>query len=185
MATNWARIGRTALRLGQQYGPTVVNQVRRRLDSGATPGTSGAPGVDTVPPGRPATTAAAPTASRARQISYAPDLDGQADPGEIVWTWVAFEEEDGRGKDRPVLVVGRDGTHLLGLMLSSQDRHAHDSDWIGIGSGPWDAENRPSWVRLDRVLEVPEAGIRREGAVCPRGAFDVVADRLRSDFGWR
>ncbi len=49
----------------------------------------------------------APTADRARTVVYAPDLDGAADPGEIVWAWVPFEEGDGRGKDRPLLVVGR------------------------------------------------------------------------------
>ena len=96
---------------------------------------------------------------------YAPDLDGRADPGEIVWTWVAYEEDPSRGKDRPVLVVGRDRSTLLGLMLSSQDRHVADRAWVGIGSGGWDYEGRASWVRLDRVLDVPEEGIRREGAV--------------------
>ena len=49
----------------------------------------------------------------------------------------------------------------------------------------WDAENRPSWVRLDRVLDVPEEGIRREGAILDRKRFDAVATRLRSDFGWQ
>ena len=109
-----------------------------------------------------------PTAHRARRIAYAPDLDGQADPGEIVWTWVVFEDDPTRGKDRPVLVVGRDGRTLLGLMLSSQHYHSDDPDWVGIGAGPWDHEGRPSWVRLDRVLDVPEEGIRREGAILER-----------------
>ena len=38
-------------------------------------------------------------------MSYEPQTDGAPDPGEVVWTWVPFEENDGRGKDRPVLVV--------------------------------------------------------------------------------
>lgn len=183
MAINWARVGRTAVRLGRQYGPTVAREVRRRMDGRGVAAALG--GRAPAPAGRPATTGTTPTSSRARQIVYAPDLDGQADPGEIVWTWVEFEEADGRGKDRPVLVVGRDPHNLLGLMLSSNDRRAQDDDWLGLGSGPWDPEGRPSWVRLDRVLEVPEDGIRREGAICPREIFDRVADRLRSDFGWR
>ncbi|WP_194860239.1 type II toxin-antitoxin system PemK/MazF family toxin [Dietzia sp. SYD-A1] len=182
MAIDWARMGRTAARMGRKYGPTVALEVRRRLeDRGITaPATAGAVGA-----GRPATTGAVPTASRARTLSYAPDLDGRADPGEIVWTWVEFEEADGRGKDRPVLVVGRDGDRLLGLMLSSQARRDDDESWQSLGTGPWDVEDRPSWVRLDRVLDVPEQGIRREGAVCPRRTFERVADRLRSDYGWR
>ncbi|HEY3647051.1 MAG TPA: hypothetical protein VGL33_03705, partial [Streptosporangiaceae bacterium] len=39
------------------------------------------------------------------RMSYSPQTDGAPDPGEVVWTWVPFEENDGRGKDRPVLVV--------------------------------------------------------------------------------
>src|SRR4051812_15361691 len=55
-----------------------------------------------------------------RRLEYSPQLDGDADPGEVVWTWVAYEEDASRGKDRPVLVVGRDGTSVFGLLLSSQ-----------------------------------------------------------------
>lgn len=182
MAIDWARMGRTATRMGRMYGPTVAREVRRRLDErGISPALTGRAG----DVGRPATTRTAPTSSRARTLTYAPDLDGHADPGEIVWTWVEFEEADGRGKDRPVLVVGRDGDRLLGLQLSSQSTRDDDKGWLRLGSGPWDPEGRPSWVRLDRVLDVPEKGIRREGAICPREKFGAVADRLRSDYGWR
>ncbi len=125
-----------------------------------------------------------PTGDLARTIVYAPDLDGAADPGEIVWTWVPFEEDPQQGKDRPVLVVGRDDTTLLGLMLSSKDYHRGDDDWQSIGTGSWDADRRESFVRLDRVLEVEENGIRREGAVCEPERFDAVADVLRTRFGW-
>ena len=135
--------------------------------------------------GRPVTQGSVPTSHRARTIHYAPDLDGKADPGEIVWTWVVYEEDASRGKDRPVLVVGRDDTTLLGLMLSSQERHGTDRDWVGIGSGSWDHEGRASWVRLDRVLDVPEEGIRREGAILDRATFEVVATRLRTQHSWR
>lgn len=134
--------------------------------------------------GRPVTKTSFPTAQRARKLVYAPDLDGRADPGEIVWTWVVYEDDPTRGKDRPVLVVGRNRNVLLGLMLSSQESHATDPDWVGIGSGDWDYEGRHSWVRLDRVLDVPEEGIRREGAILPREVFDVVAARLRAEYSW-
>jgi PemK-like, MazF-like toxin of type II toxin-antitoxin system len=134
--------------------------------------------------GRPVTSTSFPTAQRARKLVYAPNLDGQADPGEIVWTWVVYEDDPTRGKDRPVLVVGRDRRVLLGLMVSSQERHAGDRDWVGIGAGAWDYESRESWVRLDRVLDVPEEGIRREGAILDREIFDVVAARLRAGYSW-
>jgi hypothetical protein len=119
-----------------------------------------------------------------RHLVYAPQLDGRADPGEIVWTWVAYEDEPAQGKDRPVLVVGRDGAVLLGLMLSSQHSRDGQHNWLGLGPGDWDREKRPSWVRLDRVLHVPEAGIRREGSVLDRPRFDQVAKALRHDYGW-
>jgi hypothetical protein len=125
-----------------------------------------------------------PTAHRARKLVYAPDLDGRADPGEIVWTWVVYEDDPTRGKDRPVLVVGRDRSTLLGLMLSSQEHHRNDPNWVSIGTGSWDYEGRASWVRLDRVLDVPEEGIRREGAILQREVFEVVAARLRAEYSW-
>ncbi|MCV7091346.1 type II toxin-antitoxin system PemK/MazF family toxin [Mycobacterium interjectum] len=134
--------------------------------------------------GRPVTSASFPTAHRARKLVYAPNLDGRADPGEIVWTWVVYEDDPSRGKDRPVLVVGRDRRMLLGLVVSSQERHAGDRDWVGIGAGAWDYEGRESWVRLDRVLDVPEESIRREGAILDREIFDVVAARLRAEYAW-
>ena len=126
----------------------------------------------------------APTGDRARRVVYAPDLDGAADPGEVVWAWVPFEEDARRGKDRPLLVVGRAGGELLGLMLSSQHKRDGEPGWVAIGSGAWDREGRESFVRLDRVLEVAESGIRREGAVLPRDRFERVAEELRGRYGW-
>ena len=56
---------------------------------------------------------------------YAPKADGRPDPGEVVWTWVPYEEDASRGKDRPVLLIGHDGPWLLALPLTSKD---HDRD---------------------------------------------------------
>jgi PemK-like, MazF-like toxin of type II toxin-antitoxin system len=134
---------------------------------------------------RVATTRRRPGPPPGRHLAYAPRLDGRADPGEIVWTWVTFEEDASQGKDRPVLVVGRQGKKLLGLMLSSSAHRDGQRNWYALGSGAWDGEHRPSWVRLDRVLEVHEKGIRREGAVLDRKRFDAVAVVLRAQYGWR
>ena len=61
---------------------------------------------------------------------------------------------------------------------------AEGADGIGIGAGAWDYDGRPSWVRLDRVLDVPEEGIRREGAILDRSTFELVAARLRVEYSW-
>lgn len=113
---------------------------------------------------------------------YAPDPDGEPDPGEIVWTWVPYEEDHRRGKDRPVLVVGHDGPWLLALMLTSRDRdHAPNhrgETWLDLGTGEWDARRRPSDVRVDRVVRVAPEAVRREGAVLDRVRFDRVTRAL-------
>ncbi|GAA4506860.1 type II toxin-antitoxin system PemK/MazF family toxin [Brevibacterium yomogidense] len=119
---------------------------------------------------------------------YAPDLDGKADPGEIVWAWVPYEEDHTRGKDRPVLVIGRDGRWLLALMLTSKDNipggvgdvhtDEHGTPYINIGSGGWDAQGRPSEVRLDRIIRVEQSAVRREGAVMPMDRFSSVVDAI-------
>ncbi|WP_328535530.1 type II toxin-antitoxin system PemK/MazF family toxin [Streptomyces sp. NBC_00344] len=131
-----------------------------------------------------ATTEAEPHDIGPVHTSYAPDRDGAPDPGEIVWTWVPYEENDGRGKDRPVLVVAREeaGT-LLAVRLSSK-RHDRDREWLAIGAGPWDREGRESWVDLDRVLRVFEDGMRREACALDRPRFDAVVERLKERYGW-
>nr|WP_296074855.1 type II toxin-antitoxin system PemK/MazF family toxin [uncultured Actinoplanes sp.] len=120
-----------------------------------------------------------------RHLEYAPNLDGDADPGEIVWTWVPYEDDPSQGKDRPVLVVGRSGRTVLGLYLSSKSQRDGERNWMALGPGTWDRDERPSWIRLDRVLEVDHDGIRREGAILDRPRFDRVAAVLRRNYGWQ
>lgn len=118
--------------------------------------------------------------------SYEPKPDGQPDPGEVVWAWVAYEDDPDQGKDRPVLLVGRDGDELLGLQLTSKD-HDRDAEdearygryWRDVGSGAWDREGRDSEVRLDRLLRLPADGVRREGAAMDRATFDAVVEDAR------
>lgn len=119
-------------------------------------------------------------------LTYDPKPDGRPDPGEIVWTWVPFEEDHRQGKDRPVLLVGRDDRWLLAVMLTSKDHDRdheqearHGRHWQDIGSGAWDGKGRPSEVRVDRILRVDPAAVRREGAVLDRERFDEVAAAVR------
>ena len=120
-------------------------------------------------------------------LTFRPQDDGEPDPGEVVWAWVPYDEGDGRGKDRPVLVVGRRGADLVGLMLSSQDHDRdaadearHGRTWMDVGGGGWDRRGRPSEVRLDRLLLLPPGSARREGAALGRAVFDDVVTALRA-----
>jgi hypothetical protein len=118
--------------------------------------------------------------------SYEPNPDGEPDPGEVVWAWVAYEDDPAQGKDRPVLLVGRDGDDLLGLQLTSKD-HDRDAEdearhgryWMDVGSGDWDRERRDSEVRLDRLLRMAASEVRREGAALDRPVFDAVVAAAR------
>ena len=110
-------------------------------------------------------------------FEYSPSLDGDADPGEIVWTWVPFEEDHSQGKDRPVILVGRDGEYLLALMMTSKDhnnREHADPNYLDIGSGPWDPQGRASEVKLNRVIRVRPDAMRREGAIMPEDTFRLI-----------
>jgi hypothetical protein len=120
-------------------------------------------------------------------VRYAPQPDGAPDPGEVVWAWVPYEEDFSRGKDRPVLVVGRSGGYLLGLMLTSKDHvpaSAASKDDVDLGPGAWDRQGRPSEARVDRIVQLRPDSIRREGSVLDRKRFEKVAAALRRRHGW-
>lgn len=120
-------------------------------------------------------------------IVYAPHDDDRPDPGEVVWTWVPFEEDTSVGKDRPVLVIGLDGVWLLASQLTSKD-HDRDADqeasqgryWMDIGNGPWDSRHRPSEVRLDRIVRVSPAHVRRGGGRLSEATFKKVGIAIRA-----
>ena len=131
-----------------------------------------------------------PDAAPDSGVVYAPKADGEPDPGEVVWAWVAYEDDPNQGKDRPVIVLapgsGEATGKWLGLGLTSKD-HDRDAEqearwgrhWMDVGSGGWDRERRPSEVRLDRLLVLDPAEIRREGAAIDRGIFDQVVAEAR------
>ncbi|AKK03754.1 type II toxin-antitoxin system PemK/MazF family toxin [Corynebacterium epidermidicanis] len=124
------------------------------------------------------------TADLVRNIYYAPDMDGHAEPGEIVWITLPAELSSSGNKDRALLVVGHGIQTILGLLISSNSEHSTEANWAEIGSGPWEESGAPAWLRLDKVVEVPELAIRREGAVMPRQRFEPIATRLRNEYGW-
>jgi PemK-like, MazF-like toxin of type II toxin-antitoxin system len=102
-------------------------------------------------------------------IEYSPSIDGDPDPGEIVWTWVPFEEDPAQGKDRPVVIIGRRGDRLVGVPLTTQrdDREPQ----VEVGTGDWDSQHRPSYARIWRLFDVDPLAMRREGAILTPDTF--------------
>jgi hypothetical protein len=106
------------------------------------------------------------------RIEYTPRLDGDPDPGEVVWTWVPYEDDPSQGKDRPVVIIGRTGRSLAGVPLTSK-QHDRD-DEIAVGTGAWDRSGRPSFAKVDQLLSIDEGAVRREGSILDRRHFDAV-----------
>ncbi len=133
----------------------------------------------------PAGTVEVPPPSRdALRITYSPDPDGSPDAGEILWTWVPYDENDGRGKDRPVLVVARqDDVRVYAVRLTSK-AHDGDRDFLPIGTGEWDSRGRPSWVDVEQIYSVHRDGMRREASALDLDRFVRIADALHRRYGW-
>ena len=94
----------------------------------------------------------------------------KAQPWEIWWAYVAFEEGDG-GKQRPVLVL-EDGTfYVLALQITSHDQRnlygEYDiTKWQSAGL------TKPSTIRVTRKLRLEKSDlIRKLGELQP---FDIV-----------
>lgn len=120
------------------------------------------------------------------EMVYAPREDRQVQPGEMVWTWVPFEEDHSQGKDRPVLIIADDGEFLLALPATSQDHDAdaaqerrHGRYWMDIGAGDWDAQHRATEVRLDRIIRVREDQVRKIAGRISEKIFKQVANGVR------
>jgi hypothetical protein len=108
------------------------------------------------------------------RVEYTPNLDGDPDPGEVVWAWVPFEDDPTLGKDRPLVIIGRHGEHLSGVALTSKERNG----WVDVGTGDWDSKHRRSYAKVDRLLDVDADTVRREGSILNRRQFDQVVDAV-------
>jgi len=116
------------------------------------------------------------------RIAYTPDDDGDADPGEVVWTWVPYEDDRRQGKDRPVVVIGSSADGRLAVVPLSSHDHGDRPDadeWVAVGAGRWDGQGRDSYANVDRVLRVAARDVRREGAALDRRRFDAVVAGVR------
>jgi hypothetical protein len=152
------------------------NLIRRLLEAFKSPpaSTRGTPHATTT--GRPGK-AAATELRGGFSVEYSPSLDGDPDPGEVVWGWVPYEDDPSQGKDRPMVIIGRTGNHLVGVPLTSKQKQ--NEAQVPVGTGPWDREGRGSFAKVERLLDVDPAGVRREGAVLAKRHFDDVVEGVR------
>ncbi len=176
----------TALgRVIRPFSSSTASRPRPDPSAGAT-ASSGRSSHDPGSPGRfgPAATVELDPGRVGRvAFSYTPERDGEPDPGEVVWTWVPYVERDGRGKDRPVVVVaaGEDDT-FLAVPLTSRPQEG-DPDAVELGAGPWDRDGRPSWARIDRVFRIHADGMRREAASLDVSRYERVVEALARRYG--
>lgn len=148
-------------------------------------GLSGAPEAEAMEQ-HSAPISVADTDDLARPIIYSPDIDGHAEAGEIIWLWVPVDGPSKPPAERAMLVIGETRyQELLGLLISSDGRHDGDQNWLSIGPGQWNESGAQSWVRIDKVIQVPEHAVRRQGILLPERRFDRIARALHSRFGWQ
>ena len=110
-----------------------------------------------------------PRSVRGLRVRYAPHRDGAPDAGEVVWTWVPYAERDGRGKDRPVLVIATQSADRVYAVKLTSKSHDGDRDFLSLGSGPWD-----TWVARDH----DEINVER-AAMLARGDDGIPPSLLR------
>lgn len=149
-----------------QTRPSPGSTRRSSLEHEESPGQHGAG----------ATRDLTPQELRSIRPSFAPKLDGDPDPGEVIWTWVPYVENDGRGKDRPVLIIARlTSESWAACYLSTKQHHG----FVSVGTGPWDSQGRESFLSPERVLRVTEAGMRRESTGMSKATFDRAVQAVK------
>lgn len=117
-----------------------------------------------------------PSSLKAVVPRYSPSRNGEPNPGEVIWTWVPYVENDGRGKDRPVLIIADLGLgEFAGCYLTSQQHRG----FISVGTGEWDASRRESFLNPERLLRVHRAGMRREGGRVTELGFESAISAVR------
>ena len=117
-------------------------------------------------------------------VEYRPRPDGQPDPGEVVWAWVAYEDDPTQGKDRPIVIIGRNATLLVGVALTTKNS-GETADRFAVGTGAWDSQRRPSFAKTDRLLTLQPRAVRREGATFDRQRFDSLVGAIATRHGWK
>ena len=78
-----------------------------------------------------------------------------------------------------MVVIGRSEASLIAVALTTKD-HGPLGERLAVGTGDWDPQRRPSFAKINRLIAIDPAKVRREGAVFPRRRFDALVDAVRS-----
>ena len=123
------------------------------------------------------------TERMSRNIYYAPDMDGQAEPGEVVWIWAPSDGPDMPPRERAMLVIGRDRHTILGLLISPNPRH--EGPRRGSTSAP--ASGTPPAASAGSASTACSRCPSRAcaaRALFPQRRFERIANRLRTTYRW-
>ena len=97
-----------------------------------------------------------------------------------------YEENDGRGKDRPVIILAVDGEYVIFAQMTSKDHADHGirkdkygTWWMDIGTGAWDPKGRPSEIKLNILWIVHESHIRRMGSALDADIYSEVVTTIK------
>jgi hypothetical protein len=73
-------------------------------------------------------------------------------------------------------VIGHRRRALVGVPLTSQ--HDPRRPQFELGIGDWDPQRRPSYAKIDRVIDLDPSRMRREGSVIDRARFERLVDAV-------
>ena len=120
----------------------------------------------------------APVVDAGVRIEYTPQLDGDPDPGEVVWTWVPYEDDPTPGKDRPV--VDHRPPRRRCCRRGADAKHERPRRQVEVGTGPWDSRG-PAELRQGRpaARHRPRPRCAARARSSSRRRFDAVVEARR------
>ncbi|MFC5632884.1 type II toxin-antitoxin system PemK/MazF family toxin [Streptomyces bullii] len=100
--------------------------------------------------------------------------NGRPQPAEIWWADVPYEDDQGRAKDRPCLVLAVRGERATVAKITTRFREER-AGVIPLPPGAvGDAQGRTSFLETDELREVPVWGFRRRVGVVDPTLWDRV-----------
>ena len=125
-------------------------------------------------------TRVAPTSRRVAtgtRVEYSPDLDGDPDPARSSGPGCRTRTTRRRARIAP---WWSSGAPAMTWPPYRSRRRTSGHGQVPVGTGAWDRSRRPSFAKVDRLLDIdPERDVRREGAVLDRRHFDDVVAGVR------